>query len=101
MTYPYRHIAVLSHCARCRKRLHIGRAFFVVRRDLDAGGNETVTVLTVGWALAHQSTTENEENGGLKPILRNYLSDFLRLQSRHNIWQFSSIVFPPLHHGVM
>lgn len=30
MTYPYRHIAVLSHCAKCRKRLRIGRAFFAV-----------------------------------------------------------------------
>ena len=64
MTYPYRHIAVLSHCARCRKRLRIGRTFFVVRRDSDAGGNESVTVLTVVWASAHQLTSKNEETVG-------------------------------------
>ena len=89
MTYPYRHIAVLSHCARCRKRLpHRVRVFCGVRRDSDAGGNESVTVLTVGWAearstqlfswewrdgsfkvtvgwaSAHQSTSKNEETVG-------------------------------------
>ncbi|WP_304671435.1 hypothetical protein [Neisseria benedictiae] len=42
----------------------IGRAFFAVRRDSDAWENESVTVLIVGWAEAHQSTTENEETVG-------------------------------------
>ena len=64
MTYPYRHIAVSSHCARCRKRLRIGRAFFTVQRDSDAGGNESVTVLTVGWTSAYQLTSKNEETVG-------------------------------------
>ncbi|MBS0038711.1 hypothetical protein KEM39_00595, partial [Neisseria sp. Marseille-Q1983] len=42
----------------------IGRAFFAVQRDSDAGGNESVTVLTVGWASAHQLTSKNEETVG-------------------------------------
>ena len=92
-----------------QKGLRLGSAFF-------RAGSESVThplnlppargpaKLLKACALAEAFSCEGVP---LKTALRIvcgacvYLLDFRLLQKRQSIWQFSVVVFPPSHHGVM